>query len=113
MVGLEHATVNEFDAAVVRLRDGDRLDARATTIGTERLHALLEPLKDGSVVSVATFVGRPSAATADLDGATFSGDAGFAHASFERARQIGALLVGERLRLDACVFADELQPGRS
>ncbi|MEA2234313.1 MAG: hypothetical protein QOD83_4129 [Solirubrobacteraceae bacterium] len=72
---LEHVTANEFDAAVVRLRDGDRLDARATTIGTERLHALLEALKHGSVVSVATF-----------DRATFSGNRRLERGDLQRRR---------------------------
>ena len=72
---LEHLTTSEFDAAAIRLRNGHQLEARCTTISTERLRTLLEALSDDG--------GRPVLHAADFRGATFSGDAPFGHTRFE------------------------------
>jgi uncharacterized protein YjbI with pentapeptide repeats len=83
---LEHLTAEEFDNAVIRLCGGDPLDARATTISSERLDALLGALKDDD--------GRPALPAADFTGATFSGDAGFVGATFSGDAQFAGVTFG-------------------
>ncbi len=104
---LEHVTTEEFDAAVIRLRAGERLDARNTTISTARLHALIEAVSrndDRAVLPAsrfdgATFIGGAVfgwvsfSGYAGFAGATFSGDADFSGATFSgSARFDGASL---------------------
>jgi hypothetical protein len=74
---LEHLTAEEFDGAVIRLRGGGRLDARAATISSERLHALFDALKDDD--------SPPAFAAVDFAAATFSGPVRFHGATFNGA----------------------------
>ncbi len=71
---LEHLTAEEFDAAVARLRGGEPINARNTTISSEPLKALLDALKSDD--------DRPILPAADFRGATFSGYAVFSEATF-------------------------------
>jgi hypothetical protein len=82
---IEHLSPSEFDAAVLRLGAGARLDARKTTITSKRLESMLSALKhDDRAVSLvvdfgeATFVGD-----ANFSGATFCGKTGFLGATFD------------------------------
>jgi hypothetical protein len=81
---LEHLTEQELEVVGARLRAGEPLDARNTTISAERLQALLKALRreDLPVLPDARFDGATFSDDARFDGATFSGYARFDGATF-------------------------------
>jgi hypothetical protein len=56
----------------------------------------------------ATFAGASFGRRAGFRAAVFGGDAAFTAASFERTRELGPLVVRERLVLDDCVFGESV-----
>jgi hypothetical protein len=89
---LEHLTAEELDIVVARLRAGEPLDARHTTVSTGRLRGLLDGLRqdEGPVLPVVDFGGATFSGDAAFDGVTFIGDAGFDEATFIGDADFGA-----------------------
>jgi hypothetical protein len=81
---LEHLSPSELDSAVTRLRAGDPLNARNTTISAGLLDLLLDALRinDKLVLPAADFRGATFSGDADFRGAMFSGDADFDATTF-------------------------------
>jgi hypothetical protein len=81
---LEHVTEQELEVVGTRLRAGEPLDARNTTISAERIQALLDALRgeDLSVLPDVRFDGAAFSGDASFDRATFSGYASFYGATF-------------------------------
>jgi Pentapeptide repeats (9 copies) len=85
------ATFNDHAVFEAATFSKDALFSRATFAG------------EGAYFPAATFSGATF-----FDGAIFTGDAVFQAAIFERARRLGALVVGEVLVLDDCIFAERV-----
>jgi len=106
---LEHVTAAEFDAAVMRLRGGEPVDARAITITTQRLQALLDALKDAAgraVLPVVRFAGATFSSDVSFSGATFS-DADFSGATFNGKADFGGATFSGPARFCDVTFSDE------